>query len=516
MNELVPTESSNVVIGVCGEQGSGKTVFLTCVFQSIWTAFPDDVILDFDRDEIGNADYFQEMEELLIKTGNAAGTGSHQVVPARIYVKPYEPLPTGIPPVLSVDIQDFAGGHFQSLANLKRLGAPRSSDPEHVKALRTVNETVKAADAFVILINAKAIDPLNDTPTRNPFSPSVNFLLAHCREKGKPVALLFSQSDQTPLLDDEAFQSMPRVKAFERQFTADHAEAAAGKRPFGIVRRIACYHTVEGDLAPIRQTLDGSIWRPEPAQVVLELLRAAMPRINARLADAAAAALRQQQQAALEAEKARRIRRVVTIAAAVALLLTMATIPFVQRARAETRKIELLASVAAVMSSGRLGSLPSSTEVKLGEILTAYRNDRGGTSSEVREGIRDVHRAFALAAQRLASEPAFDSGYKDELLRFRGLAPILDPENTAEWRPTLLPLLEARTSFLSEWFARTKGPQEGAAVLESAIRHFTAVDSVFARVLALPPNQNRRARVSSSWNRRRPGARGEAATANAA
>ncbi|MFP5245042.1 MAG: hypothetical protein ACLGH0_00005, partial [Thermoanaerobaculia bacterium] len=268
MNDFLPTESTNVTIGVCGEQGSGKTVFLTCIFQSIWTACPDDVVLDFDRDEIGNADYFRDIEDRIIATGKPEGTLPQALVPARIYVKPYRPLSVAVPPVLAVDIQDFAGRHFRSLANLKGLGAPKDSDPDDVKALRQVNETIKKADAFIILINSTEIDPLNETPQRNPFSPSVNFLLSHCRTENKPVALLFSQSDQTKMLTEDVFQTLPRVQAFERQFTSDHAAAEAGKRPFGIVRRIACYETVEGDLAPIRQTMDGSIWKPEPAQIV--------------------------------------------------------------------------------------------------------------------------------------------------------------------------------------------------------------------------------------------------------
>lgn len=498
MNDLVPNESTNVVIGVCGEQGAGKTVFLTCIFQSIWTACPDDVVLDFDRDEIGNADYFRDIEDRLIENGNPEGTLPHSVFPARIYVKPYQPLPHSSPAVLSVDIQDFAGRHFRSLANLKGLGTPSDSEPDDVKALRNVNDTLKKADAFVILINSKEIDPLNETPKRNPFSPSVNFLLAHCRAERKPVALLFTQVDQTPMLTEDVFRSMPRVQAFERQFTEDHDEAAAGQRPFGIVRRIACYETVPGDLAPVRQTLDGSIWKPEPAQVVLELLRAAMPRINARLAAAACAVRRSKEEAEIGAERERKLRRVLTMAAAVALLVAVGVVALVLRARDEKRKIELLADVAAAMSGGRLASLAPETEATLGAILTAYRNDRGGTSSEVRGAIRDVHEAFGDTARRLTEEPALDRAYAEELASFRRLAPLLDPENTAEWRPTLLPLLDARTTFLSNWFASDSSKKERATILDNAIRQFSAGDAAFARVLAAQSIRKRPRRLTTS------------------
>lgn len=498
MNEFIPTESTNVTIGVCGEQGSGKTVFLTCIFQSIWTAFSDDVILDFDRDEIGNADYFRDIEDRLIANGHPEGTLPHSVFPARIYVKPYQPLPSSIPPVLSVDILDFAGRHFRSLANLKGLGAPRDSDPEDVKALRRVDETLKKADAFVILINSTEIDPLNETPQRNPFSPSVNFLLAHCRAEGKPVALLFSQIDQTPRLTEERFRSMPRVQAFERQFTADHQEATAGKRPFGIVRRIACYETVPGDMAPVRQTLDGNIWRPEPAQVVLDLLRAAMPRINARLTAAADAARRDRKAAERAAARARTFRRNALIAAVVALVLTIGVIALGLRARHESRRVETLAAISAGMTRGQLAALSPATEVMLEEILSEYRNNRDGTSSALRGAISNLHRAFGETARRLAERPALDPAYAGDLVRFRQLAPLLDPEQTADWRPTLLPLLDARTAFLSEWFSPSTATPERPAILDDAIRRFSADDAIFARVLAAQSSGARRPRLSSS------------------
>ncbi|HEX8407673.1 MAG TPA: hypothetical protein VF883_02335 [Thermoanaerobaculia bacterium] len=461
---------------------------MTCIFQSIWTACPDDVILDFDRHEIGNADYFRDIEDRLIENGSPEGTLPHSVFPARIYVKPYGPRTQTLPPVLSVDIQDFAGRHFRSLANLKGLGATSNSEPDDVKALRNVNETLKKADAFVILINAKEIDPLNETPKRNPFSPSVNFLLAHCRAESKPVALLFTQVDQTPMLTEEVFRSMPRVEAFERQFTDDHDEAGAGTRPFGIVRRIACYETVPGDLAPVRQTLDGNIWKPEPAQVVLELLRAAMPRVNARLAATANAVRRTREEAELAArraaQRATERRRMISIAAGVVLVLLTAATALLLRARSESQRLQLLADVAAALNDGQLASLGPATEARLGEVLHAYRDDRSEISADVRRGIRDVHEAFGKAAQHLADEPALDPAYADQLVRFRRLAALLDPENTAEWRTTLHPLLDARTTFLSDWFARAGSTGQRATILENAIRQFSAGDAIFARVLA--------------------------------
>jgi len=520
VNDLVPTESANVIIGVCGEQGSGKTVFLTCIFQSIWTAFPDDVVLDFDRDEIGNADYFRDNEDRIIALGrpdapidtegkptstepvNTQGTPTHLLFPARIYVKPYEPLPATVPPVLAVDIKDFAGGHFRSLANLKGLGAPKDSDSEVIKTLREVNETITKADAFVILINSKHIDPINETPTQNPFTPSVNFLLGYCRTEKKPVALLFSQVDQTKMLTEEVFYTMPRVQAFERQFTSDHAEAETGQRPFGIVRRISCYETVEGDLAPIRQTLDGSIWKPEPAQVVLDLLRAAMPRINARLREAAEATRQKKEQNELAAKRRRTRRLAAGLAAIVAILAIVGWSMLEQRIERKKRTLQLLGDIEARITEGRLASIPPPMESSLGEILTAYRTNRSGTPAVVRTAIRNIHTAFGDAAQRLTDVPALDPAYSAELVRFRSLAPLLDPENTAAWRPTLLPLLEARTAFLSDWFSRDHKARERVLILNEAIQRFSGVDEIFARVLAAQSSREQQLQISAGWRRR--------------
>jgi hypothetical protein len=502
VNDFVPTAPANVTIGVCGEQNSGKTIFLTCIFQSIWTAFPDDVILDFDREDIGNADYFRDVEERLITKAATTGTLAESLYRARIYVRPYVPLPDALPPVLSVDLQDFAGRHFRSLANLKALGANSDLDPEEVKALREVNDTLKKADAFIILINSKEIDPLDETPKRNPFSPSVNFMISHCRAEKKPIALLFSQIDQTPRLTEEVFHTLPRVKAFERQFTSDHAEAEQGERPFGIVRRIACYETVEGDLAPLRQTLDGSIWRPEPAEVVLELIRAAMPNINDRLRFEAEAAHRRREDGELAAQRRRRQRLLVGAGTFAAVLLIIAFTLLTQRRQRENQQVQLLAEVEARISQGRIASIPAPTESALRTILSTYRTDRGATSSAVRSAIRNLHAAFGEAAQRLADEPALDPAYSAEIARFRSLAPLFDPENTATWRTTLLPLLEARTAFLSEWFNANRQGRERLLVLDEAARQFSTADEVFARVLAAQSVKEKLSSVASGQPRR--------------
>lgn len=497
MSEFVPAEPAKVVIGVCGEQGSGKTVFLTCIFQSIWTAFPDDVIVDFERKEIGNATYFQSIEDSLIAKGPTQGTTDRSLFPARIYVRPYEPLPGSTKSMLSVDILDFAGRHFRSMADLKDLAEASDSDPEDIKALREVNETLEKADAFVILINSTEIDPLNETPKRNPFSPSVNFMLAHCRAERKPVALLFSQIDQTPRLNEELFHTLPRVQAFKRQFTEDLQEASEGGRPFGIARRISCYETVHGDLAPRRQTLDGSIWRKEPAEVVLDLLRAAMPRIKERLAREAeeAARSKREEEARLRLEEqekqrgeSRKRKRQWTfrIAALLGTLLILGGLAFAWYKRTEIHQVRLLGDIEAKLRDGQIASISTASETSLREILAQHRATPDSTPYTLRGAIEDLESALAEAAQRLAREPLLEAGYGAEIARFQSLVPLFDPRVTEPLQPKLLPELAARGEFLSDWLGTERKERRDRTRFldDSAKRFLSSGDQAFFNLLS--------------------------------
>jgi hypothetical protein len=503
VSDYVPSESANVVIGVCGEQGSGKTVFLTCVFQSIWTAFPDDVIVDFERKEIGNANYFQSIEDSLISSGPTQGTTERSLFPARVFVKPYGTLPASAPRVLSVDLLDFAGRHFRSMADLKDLVEAGESGSDDIKVLRKVNETLERADAFVILINSREIDPVDDTPRRNPFSPSVNFMLAHCRAERKPVALLFSQIDQTPRLTEELFRTLPRVQEFERKFTRDLQESLQGGRPFGIVRRVSCYETVPGDLAPRRQTLDGSIWRREPAEVVLELLRAAVPRINERLAQAEKAAEEARQVKQREELRKRRRQNRYRIAAVLGVLLILGLLALAYYRRTEAEQLRLIGGVELDLGDGKLASISPASEERLGEILAAHRAAPGRTAASVREAIGHLESVLGEAGKRLAAAPALDASYREEITRFQSLLPRFDPAVSEPWHQDLMPLLAARSKFLSNWFGteRKERRVRTRELDESAARFVGAGDRAFAAVLTAQSTKEKEAEVAG-WQAR--------------
>jgi hypothetical protein len=514
VSEFVPKESAKVVIGVCGEQGSGKTVFLTCVFQSIGTAFPDDVIVDFDRKDVGNANYFQTIEDWLIGKGPAPGTTDRSLFPVRIFVRPYESRPGTGRPTLSVDLLDFAGRHFRSMADLKDLAEETDADPDDIKALREVNETLERADAFVILINSTEIDPLAEAPKRNPFSPSVNFMLAHCRAERKPVALLFSQIDQTPRLTEELFLSMERVQEFERKFTSDLQESLQGGRPYGIARRISCYETISGDLAPRKQTDDGSIWLKAPAQVVLDLLRAVMPRINERAAQAAEEALKaerekaaslrlEEQEKEMAEQRRRRRKRALQIVAVFAVLLVLGLVVFTWLKRTESYQVRLLEGVESKLRNGKLTAIEPPIEVELRGILADQRAKPGGTAAPVQAAIENLQGALEQAGQRLAGEPSLEVVYRDKIARFQGLVPLFDPAVTDPWRRQLLPMLAARVDFLSDWLRTPRGDRRARTTFldEGAKRFLGAGDRVFYSLLAAQSTKEKEAEVAG-WQAR--------------
>lgn len=501
MIELVSKTSASVLIGVCGEQAAGKTVFLTCVFQSIAASLPEEFIVNFDRKDVGNANYFQAIEDSLLERGQITGTTERDLYPARIFVKLYERLPRIDRATLTVDLLDFAGRHFRSMADLKHLLG--EEDAEERKALLEVNEALERADGFIILINTTEIDPDVETPRRNPFSPSVNYLLAHCRDQRKPVALLFSQADRTPALTEKLFRELPRVQDFDKKFTSNREESWRPEgRPFGLARRISCYEEAADGL-PRRQSLDGSIWRPEPSEVVIELLRAAMPQIRERLENSAAAITEKEDQD-LEAERKRRQRSLwLRSAVVLAVLIVLALLVFAYFRREESGQVRFLGSAATILREGPLVGMNANEEERLGQFLAAHRANPEKTAEAVRAAVRDLESALGEAAQRLGDQPALDAAYGEELARFQGLVTRFDPASTDAWRKKLLPVLAARSSLLSDWFGtERKERRPRTRFLDGAAKRFLgAADHPFASLLTAQSTKEKEAEVDG-WQAR--------------
>jgi hypothetical protein len=497
MTDLLPDAPAEVVIAVCGEQASGKTVFLTCIFQSIWTVCPGDVAIDFDRKLVGNASYFQGIEDALITTGSIPGTIDRAVYPARIYIRPYEPIPGSSRSPLSVDIVDFAGRHFRAYADAKNL--LDESDAEDMKALREVDQMLERAHAFVILLNSREINPLDLAPRRNPFSPSVNHLLTRCHDERKPVALLFSQIDQTPLLTEEVLDSVPRVQRFRKDFTEDLHEAAnPDKRPYGVVRRIACYETIADDLLPKKQDAGGNIWLPEPARIVLDLIRAAMPAIRQRLAAAESVRLEALNQERLAHHRKQRRQWRLAAAGAIVLLVLAGVVASFLYERSESRKVAMIEGVGRHVREGDFVAITPAVESSLGEILDGVRASPADSRPALRASIRDLQSTFSETGQRLAAVPLLDATYGEKLAHFETLAPHVDVDAT--WQQTLIPLFTARREFLSRWFDKEKkNRRERTQRLDEAARIYTD-DPPFAALLSAQSTREKQDEIAG-WQK---------------
>src|SRR5262245_50719807 len=104
-------------------------------------------------------------------------------------------------PSLAVDLMDFAGWSFRSLAD-GSISLTDAAPADGRAGLEQVHAFVNNADAFVVLISAADLKSLS--PRRAAFTASVNTLLALCRLRRKPVALLLSQADRvSPSVVDE-------------------------------------------------------------------------------------------------------------------------------------------------------------------------------------------------------------------------------------------------------------------------------------------------------------------------
>lgn len=499
MSDYIPRKDARVVIGVCGEQGSGKTVFLTCIFQSIWSVVTDDLVLDFDRRDVGNALHFQEIEDLLRRDGPVSGTLPRSLVPARLFIKPYDPLPGDPGGVLSVDLLDFAGRHFRSLADPKRAEADSHADPEDLEALHKVDETLKQADAYVILINSKSVDPESEAPGDTPFTPSVNFMLAHCRNQRKPVALLFTQVDQTPGLTPKVFGEISRVEAFRRQFTESVEDAGHGIKPFGIARAIFCYQTLPGDVKPRLQGGGGNIWCEEPAEIVLSLLRAAMPAIRKRLEKEAEDIERDRLAKELSQKRAQRLRWSLAIAAGVLFLVLTGTLVYSISRRTIARRAAALQSIEHTLHEGNLADIPADAENSLDEIVRLYRSDPGGVDSELVSAMRSLETAFALAGQQLVATPLLEPAYRKKIERYQALARHFDPAVSDLWKKTVLPTLAARNELLADWLDNKRpNPRARTAFLDDAAQRFAALgDRPFSALLAARSTEEKQAELTS-------------------
>jgi hypothetical protein len=123
-----------------------------------------------------------------------------------------------------------------------------------------------------MLVDAQRFAPFGPAGPQNPFPASFNFLKERCLQLGKPLALVFNKSDLNRSLTPDVIASFPIVRQFREDFGAGQS---------GLVELISCYQL---DAAhEVVQERDGSIFRPEPREIFIQVLRAVWPSARQRL-----------------------------------------------------------------------------------------------------------------------------------------------------------------------------------------------------------------------------------------
>lgn len=122
--------AESALIGICGESGAGKTVFLTSVFMCIDEIFPN-TATDFDRETIGGAAYFEQQETSIRETAKVSPTFVTTNTWAKILLKMKSADSSEIKK-FPIYLWDFAGKHFNALAD------PAYADKKQEKKKRLV------------------------------------------------------------------------------------------------------------------------------------------------------------------------------------------------------------------------------------------------------------------------------------------------------------------------------------------------------------------------------------------
>ncbi|HSR67829.1 MAG TPA: hypothetical protein VLU25_07795 [Acidobacteriota bacterium] len=398
----------NVLIGVCGVQASGKTVFLSSIFHNVNGIHVKGVgRVTLDTKDKGGETYFRWVEETIRREGKTEPTDEPAV--ARLLIN-----------TDSSDFQrglilfDFAGGHFTAFADIG--SAIRSADSLRKKAeLRLVGTYLEQCDALIVLIDASQFQQKGRPSATSPFSPSVIYLRDYCAKENKPIALAFTKNDLNPDLTLDKVQEFGRIKEFNRIFSSDSSDA---DRPFGRVQVLTCYE-IDPGYGTALQRDDGSIWLPQSKDLFVEILRAAWPSAQRRLEGIVE---RRETEAREEEEKQRiaRHRKRLKVALVVLLILMVAAAPlvwnFVQGQLEKSADSQSLTSAANLLRQAQ----PESISEGHFQAIDRLRGD----SSKARKWAELESAYQALLADLPVSvyRGTEQRGAADSLLRLRSLA----------------------------------------------------------------------------------------------
>jgi Double-GTPase 2 len=448
-SDITVRKPRKLVVAVCGEQGAGKTVFLTCLFRTFKYLFADDVSASFAKDT-SDAPHFREIENELRRNGLTGGTTATDLPRIELTLAPRAQIENGI----SVQLMDFAGRHFHTYsASTSRVEG--EAEPEGKAGEETVRAFLEKADAFVILISALDLDPESGAHRQDPFGPSIELILEHALQKNKPVALLFSQADRVPRVTQAVLRRSPNVRAFERRFTSNQREAAAGAALFGVARPVSCYNNAPGRNRPIHQPATDSIWRLEPAEIITSLICAVVPRL--RREDAAEKAAeekaeaekaqqeKEQEQARLERERRNRLLNYAAIGA-VAVFLVILTILWIGNAsrQQQGQDVQLLDQTANAIRTRPIQ--PANVQAVLRVLQERPVDDR----PVVRLAFDSLQQAVLTAGDQLDGSPTIADGYAEDIARWSSAVDLI--RGPARQSATdVRHRLELRQAFVKQW-----------------------------------------------------------------
>ena len=161
----------NILIGICGAEGAGKTVVETLLFQTLPGRHIEGIgRVTFDRTDIGGASYFDTVESSVRQHGRNPST--LEPVATRLIVTP-EPDAAERDKV-GILLIDIPGGMFTQFADPK--AAARAAVSEQQKShLAQVHAYLDQCDAFITLVDAQRFAPFGRPVQRTlsrPASPT--------------------------------------------------------------------------------------------------------------------------------------------------------------------------------------------------------------------------------------------------------------------------------------------------------------------------------------------------------
>lgn len=470
------------LIGVCGVQGSGKSVFLTCVFQTVDLAAPAKGGMTFDREKFGGARYFGNLEQEIRSKGNLSGT--RERIQARLFFKVDEPKSPFFGRQLPVDLVDFAGKFFELAEDLGPSLSLSDLPEEDKREAQEVSDFLQRCDGLIILISAKLLRRSRSSLGDNPFPASVNFLIEDCRTARRPVALVFSQADSVPELSREKIEEIERVKRFRHQFTSNLRESLhSNALPFGIVELATCYELGPAGL-PVVQGSGETIWKSEAAKIFLQVLGAAWPRISTKL------------ESRQKASRARFRKRVFGSVVALMLILAAAAAAW-QWNRIKEYRQELNMVNQAAEQVRQVSSVSSQQVADL--VQLSEDRSQGPMREELSKAFENLGTDLERLKDALLDHPALDAEHIRQLTLLSQFEPMRGHPGSEWWTPNITEIIAGRLACLGRLQAAAASRIDKINIIEEQKRNFEALgDPAFRGLLGTTSSELKKTQVDEA------------------